>query len=371
MKKDSRKQGEKDYLEEHSKEKVAFYAEYLKAYLAILLNSPYTKAINIYDVFCGVGIYEKDGSKGSPVVAMEVIKNFETSPIPIKLFINDGDKKRVDTAKMYIEHNYDNQFEFEAYNLLSETIFQSTIAKIKEENYANSLVFIDPHGYKDIYKKDIIDIMEAGKSEILIFLPIHMMYRFLKPSKEDYNNISYQPLITFMETFKLKYNVESTKEYIEHIKEAFSFDDKYYTTSYILQSERKNDYALFFITKNLKGLEKAVETKWKLDKLCGKGFEQKKISLFDEEEKEDKKEDCLEDLSKKIILFLRTKKNNNQLYEFTLKNGFLLKHINDILKKLQSENKLHFDRKIRKNSFYINYENHREEKIKYEVQINE
>ncbi len=55
----------KDYLEEHSKEKIKFYEKYLNAYLAILLNWHYTKAINIYDVFCGVGLYSDDGSKGS------------------------------------------------------------------------------------------------------------------------------------------------------------------------------------------------------------------------------------------------------------------------------------------------------------------
>ena len=38
---------------------------------------------------------------------------------------------------------------------------------------------------------------------------------------------------------------------------------------------------------------------------------------------------------------------------------------------LQNDNKLIFDREIRKNSFYINYENHRDDNIKYEVQINE
>lgn len=364
------KQGEKNHLEEHSKEKVAFYGEYLNAYLAVLLNTQYTKAINIYDIFCGVGLYSDDGSKGSPVVAMETIKEFKTA-ISIKLVINDGDTKRVETAQKYIESNYNQEFEFKSYNFLSKEIFKLTISEIKKTKNENNLVFIDPHGYKDIYKKDIIDIMEAGKSEILIFLPIHQMYRFIKPTEFDQENTSYIPLKRFMTEFELEYTAKSPKEYINHVQESFSFSDKYHTTSYILQSDSKNYYALFFITKNLRGLEKAVETKWKLDKLCGKGFEQKKISLFDVEEKEDKKEDCLEDLSKKIILFLRTKKNNNQLYEFTLKNGFLLKHINDILKKLQSENKLHFDRKIRKNSFYINYENYRDEKIKYEVQINE
>jgi len=369
MKRNIIKQGEKDYLKEHSKEKIAFYREYLKAYFAVLLNSPYTKAINIYDVFCGVGIYSKDNSKGSPIVAMEVIKEFNTS-VSMTLLINDGDTKRVKTAQNYIENNYNKEFEFEAYNFLSERIFELTINKIKKKNNENNLIFIDPHGYKDIYKKDIINIMEAGKSEILIFLPIHQMYRFIKPTKTDSENPSYIPLKRFITEFELEYSAKSPKEYINHVQKSFSFNEKYYTASYILQSDSKNYYSLFFITKNLKGLEKAVETKWGLDTLCGKGFEQKKKpSLFADEEKEEKKEDCLGSLYEKLKIYLKIKKTNNELYEFTLKNGFLLKHTNDILKKLQNENKLHFDRDIRKNAFYINYENYRDDNIKYEVQI--
>jgi three-Cys-motif partner protein len=371
MKIDRKKQGEKDYLEEHSKEKIEFYKKYLNAYLAVLINSPFTKAINIYDVFCGVGLYSNDGSKGSPIVAMEIIKNFNSN-MKIKLLINDGDTKRVETAHSYIINNYNQQFEFESCNLLSKEIFELTISKIMRSKNENHFVFIDPHGYKDIHKENIIDIMEVGKSEILIFLPIHMMYRFLEPSQRDRENSSYQPLIEFMEAFDLNYDVQNSKEYIEHIKQAFSFENKYYTTSYILQSNTKNDYALFFITKNLKGLEKAVETKWKLDELCGKGFEQQKApTLFDGIDKETKKENCLKDLSEKLQIYLQDYRNNNELYEFTLKNGFSLKHINDILKRLQNDDKLYFDRTTKKNAFYINYENYKDKNIKYEVKINE
>ncbi len=366
-----KKQGEKEYLEEHSKEKIKFFKKYLDDYLAILLNSSYTKGINIYDIFCGVGLYSDDKSKGSPVVAMESIKKFKSSK-KIRLLINDGDERRLKIAKYHIENNYNNSFEFEYHNLLAEDIFKLTIDKIKLRQNENHFIFIDPHGYKDINKNDIVDIMEAGKSEILIFLPIHMMYRFLKPSQKDQKNSSYKPLIEFMDTFELNYKVSNPKEYIEHIKHAFSFQDKYLTTSYILQSDTKNDYAIFFITKSFRGLEKAVETKWKLDELCGKGFVQKEApNLFYNINQEEKKEDCLNNLKQKLNEYLQKPKTNNDLYKFTLKNGFLLKDTRALMKRLQKDNKLFFDRAIRKNSFYINYKNNKNNNIKYKVQINE
>ena len=371
------KQGDRDYLEEHSKEKVAFYGEYLDLYLTVLLNTTYIKSINIYDLFCGVGIYAEDGSKGSPIIAMESIKKQlsiqqNSNNKQMKLIINDGKKESVERAKQYlVEQNIN--FDFEAYNLQAEDIFSLTINNIKSSKDDEfNLIFIDPHGYKDIYKKDIINIMNAGKSEILIFLPIHMMYRFLKPSEEDKENPSYEHLIRFMKEFKLHNIVESTDEYIANIKESFSFDNQYFTTSYKLRATNShNDYALFFITKNIYGLEKAVETKWKLDKLCGSGFEKKKPSLFDVEFEDSKKEDCLNNFKNKLIIYLKEERTNNEIYKFTLTSGFQIKQTNEILKALCSENRCTFDREVRKNSYYLNYAHHKDNEIKYRIKINE
>jgi three-Cys-motif partner protein len=63
----------KTTLQEHSKAKVEFYTSYLKRYLRIINRVPLISHINIYDVFCGMGIYE-DGGKGSPIAAFEVIE---------------------------------------------------------------------------------------------------------------------------------------------------------------------------------------------------------------------------------------------------------------------------------------------------------
>ena len=69
----AKKQNVKNTMQLHSQAKVSFYKTYLERYLAILCTSPYIKHINIYDVFCGMGIYD-DGGKGSPVVAYDTIK---------------------------------------------------------------------------------------------------------------------------------------------------------------------------------------------------------------------------------------------------------------------------------------------------------
>ena len=60
----------KTTLQEHSRAKVEFYTTYLKRYLRIVNRVSFISQINIYDVFCGMGIYE-DGGKGSPIAAFE------------------------------------------------------------------------------------------------------------------------------------------------------------------------------------------------------------------------------------------------------------------------------------------------------------
>ncbi len=64
----------KDNIFEHSQAKLDFYKNYLSKYLVVLLNDKYTSEINIYDIFCGIGIYD-DGKQGSPIIAIKIIKD--------------------------------------------------------------------------------------------------------------------------------------------------------------------------------------------------------------------------------------------------------------------------------------------------------
>ena len=370
------KEETKDNVFEHSQAKLDFYKNYLSLYLTILLNNQYTKKINIYDVFCGMGIYE-DGNAGSPIIAINVINNL-TKKYPSKdiaLVVNDIDKGKVDFVKHHIETNFKNTCDVKTYNLDAEDMLR----KVKKEIHASkkgvkNLVFIDPYGYKEIYKKDICDIMSSKNSEIIVFLPIAQMYRFSNAALTDEENNSYRHLRRFIEDFFPENhpiqneNLDSQIQYIDYIKDAFSCDSKYYTASYSIQRDNKNYYALFFITNHIYGLDKIVNTKWELDNNCGEGFSKKETkNLFHEEFNENKKEDCFNVFRVKLKRYLSAFHDNNEIYEFTIKNGFLPKHTMEILKK----EKLNFDRDIRKNAFYLNYDHYKNNNVKYKVKIDE
>ena len=83
--------------------------------------------------------------------------------------------------------------------------------------------------------------------------------------------------------------------------------------------DASNVYCLFFFTRNIKGYEKIIEMKWKIDKDHGKGFKLEKTqSFFSEIE--------LSGYKLKVQAFIESSRfrTNDELFSFGLENGFSL-----------------------------------------------
>ena len=169
----AKKANVKNTMQIHSQAKVDFYKTYLERYLAVLCTSPYIKHINIYDVFCGMGVYE-DGGKGSPIVAYDTIKNLFASlnfqnETNITLIVNDKSEKRISVVKDYIAKNRHPYCEVKPYNLDVDDLFNVIIPSVNNStNDTRNLIFIDPYGYKNIKKDLLYDLMKNGKTEIIL-----------------------------------------------------------------------------------------------------------------------------------------------------------------------------------------------------------
>ena len=99
-----------------------------------------------------------------------------------------------------------------------------------------------------------------------------------------------------------------------------------YVDIFFLERDASNIYCLFFFTRNIKGYEKIIEMKWKIDKNSGKGFKLEKAqSLFNEIE--------LSGYRQKVQAFIESShyRTNEELYFFGLENGFLPKHTKSVL----------------------------------------
>ncbi len=373
----------KNTLQMHSKAKVDFYKTYLERYIAILSQSPYIKHIRIYDVFCGMGIYE-DGGKGSPVVAYDTIKAIHeahniTNNTEITLILNDKSEERVTKVSEYIESNKHSYCNVQLNNLEVDSLFKQIIPEISHtQTDTRNLIFIDPYGYKEIKKELLLKLMGNGKTEVILFLPISHMQRFTNAAIQDEDSIiQYEPLRDFVFSFfpdpnhPIRKSTVNAIDYIHYVADALKFGNKYFATSYFIERDKANYFALFFMSSSIFGFEKILETKWTLDEEHGGGFRipEQTPNLFAEEFALETQNHNALRLRHLLEEALKTPKTNKELYEFVLRNEFLPKHANEVLKEMQRTNPkfsvvyVKTGKNARKNAFYLSYKHYNSEPV--------
>lgn len=377
----------KDLVLPHTQAKLDLYKNYLELYLKVLNLSPYIDEINIYDAFCGSGMY-KDGKFGSPIIANESIAKINqevrrlNKPLKkITLSVNDKEADKIDNVKTLLLSNKQSNCSYYDYNLDANRFLDDIAKDINGfHNKVRSLVFIDPYGYSSITKERIYNIVQKEYSEVLLFLPVMQMYRFKTVALNDFDRTCYEGLRNFIFSFfpaehKIHYDgIDDVFEFINEIKKALSFEGKFYSCSHYIEREKGNYYALFFVTSNIYGLEKMVEAKWKLDPNQGKGFKQltNQINMFDDAFIEVDKTLTIERLKGLIRSFITRNNtiNNTQLYYLAVANEFLPSQANDAISQL-------FDKGVIKvvgsnskpTGNYINYSHYKKNEIKVTFQL--
>lgn len=370
----------------HSQAKLDLFGKYLWKYLSILSLAQGISKINIYDIFCGTGIYN-DGKEGSPIIALNLIQknreNFRNKGWeikPIKHVINDADLKNIQNVEKHftdIIKGENLEYSFNFYNLTSQEMFEVIIPYMNNQSKSErNLLFIDPYGYKEINKNNISQSLKNKRTEIFLFLPVSFMQRFKNIALES-DKKCYEHLQKFINDFFpenhliLEPEKISTIEFIDYLKQAFSLNNKYYATAHSIERSPNNYFAVFFITSHILGLEKMLQTKWELDEDYGKGFRiiSDNYNLFEIEEKNQIKEDNFKRLKEKVISFIKNKRvSNDDLYRFVLTEDFLPTHINLVLKDLLKNNKIkiidanNFKEIVSVRSFYIAYKYYKNSK---------
>jgi three-Cys-motif partner protein len=359
----------KNTVKPHTEAKLKFYIHYLERYLPVLINTPYVDKINIYDMFCGQAFYA-DGKESGAVRAFNKIQQVQKynpdSNTEITLTLNDLSKKRIKQTKDWIELQ-EKTFITRTHNEDATDLIQKLIAGInnKQSRNTRNLVFIDPYGYKQIDKSLVEELLKNRRTEVIIFLPINQMTRFKDKTLGDDIEKDFLPLKNFIEQFGIDVDsIAGDIDLIKAIEQSLSFGEQYFSTSYHIKNQKGSYYALFFITSHIYGLEKIIEVKWTLDEQQGSGFNHtNQIDMFLETQKIDELEQALQ-------LYLQESKNNNVLYEWTLKLGFRPKHTNEILQKLKKNNKIKVEYLLgAKSGFHLNYQNYKNHKIKMTVQL--
>lgn len=180
------------------------------------------------------------------------------------------------------------------------------------------------------------------------------MYRFSKAGTPD-----------VLKSFNSQLNIDKNGlknewDYVKALKEGFEnfLGEKYFVDSFTLKKEENTIFCLFFFSSHIRGYEKMLETKWEIDNEQGRGwkYNSNQATLFSNLET-NKLEDYL------IGLFKQKERTNGEIFEYTLRKGFLPKHTTQILKKLQIDNRLILKKKdntkARKGAFYLNYKDYK------------
>ncbi len=338
----------KTNLLNHSEAKVNLLGRYLSIYLNILSRS-YIDKIYLLDLFCGEGEYE-NGGKGSPVVILECMRNHyfanEKKCISTEILFNDMGKSAIEPGKFKVDRvrdlstkifcppNVNMHFTKIDYNILIKKTIRRT-EQLKHNERA--LIFIDPWGYKEINPQDIKDLIANEKTEVILFLPIYFMSRFVEKSRDEEFKGG-NAIRNFMTNlFGNINNFEKAfdqKDFIYKIQQKFKdFLGTNYVDSFKIERENNNWFCLFFFTNNKKGFHKMVESKWALDKVKGSEFRVTSIDmpdLFTEME--------LSNYDNKVLNFIKTNyATNKTLTDFSYENNFLPTHTNAVLKKIKDK----------------------------------
>ncbi|MBN9384194.1 MAG: three-Cys-motif partner protein TcmP [Chitinophagaceae bacterium] len=360
----------KTNLLNHSEAKVRLLGEYLKRYLNIICNDGYTERIKIYDMFCGEGLYE-NGGEGSPLVFMRTIKDVHFSNVaklsnitPIDCHFNDLDPLKIEKVKQAIGDKslYYKEFgEIEYSSLDYQDELKKMLNILSALKNQKAFIFIDPYEYKHIKASQIENLMAKGNAEVLLWLPTQFMYRFAANGTP----LALKDFIEELVPYKEWKETDNVWHFINQLKEGFQskFGGKLFVDTFTIEKDASTVFCLFFFSSHIKGFEKMLEAKWEIDTEQGKGWSYtgNQPSLF-----YDLKTNPLEE---KLRMFLKgNKKNNGEVYEFTLRQGFLPKHTNEILYNWQKDGKLEVlknnNEKARKSSFYIAYNYYKKESKK-------
>lgn len=349
--------------------KLEIFRQYIRKWIPVFLTRKkdgrqLSKYIKIYDFFAGKGKDNK-GNLGSPLIIIDELKNYLqthcekwNSEVSIEIYFNDANKQYIDTLKSNVSNFKPPNCCDIFYSALDfYDAFNESIAGLKSNNAAKLLI-MDQFGFKLVNKSIFNKIINFPRADFIFFVASSNIRRFIQESCVIDNipvNMEQSREVEFYESHRFIYR--QFKELIPESKE-------YYLAPFsILKGSNIN--GVIFGSPHIRGIEKFMNVAWKMDRINGEANynigndpeHSGQLHILEEDQGIKKQEQFEKDLIKFLI---SSERNNNELFKFSLENGFTAKHTTDILKKLLRQNRIRVisenpDEIIRKNTFYIGY----------------
>ncbi len=295
------------------------------------------------------------------------MRNKIISDKQLDLYFNDLKPNYTDSIRKYISENerHDDHVSIHFSNYDYNDLIQHIANLIMNTNKYETkiLIFNDPYGYKSIRKEDILGFLSNGNVELFQFIPIDYIKRFSKLAIDDSDGS--QAITKFLEDFCPDYQTYlSDANYVQilqdHIKQALTFNQKFLSSSFILDRGLNRYFCLFYVTNHIRGLEVMNEAKWKLDSTTGQISTRnpEQLRLFEDHVHDD----YLDKFKLDLLGFIRSSlsyRTNIDIYEFTVKNDSVCRHATLCLDLLRNDNLIQVEFIGRNNAYGITYPNYK------------
>jgi len=332
-------------FDDGTKAKLEIFRNYLKEWLPVFISS-YEKThwenIFIYDFFAGEG-KDVNGTHGSSLIILDVLNEFEyliaNTKVKINVIYNEKDEKTFEILSNHINkfHFNKDKVNVKLHNMPFQDLFLELYPKMIAQDSLPKLMFLDQFGIKEITNDIFKKLISFKRTDFIFFISSSFVRRFNElPEFKNYLSIT-------------KENFEDTKPFHSH-KIVFQYYKSLVDTNYILApfSIKKgiNIYGLIFGSNHTLGIEKFLKVGWKINPNTGDAnynIDEEKIiegqpSLF-EEDNTIKKLSLLDSVLRRYILDEK-ETSLYRLYLKTLEFGCQPKHCNEVLRKLEKENKI-------------------------------
>jgi len=358
------KRSHKKAFDQETKLKLEIMRAYIRKWLPVFFSRPSHPRVNIYDFFAGPG-RDVSGNPGSPIIIKEEVVKYYRDPstpkaegVNVTLYFNDIDKDNYEQLMAEVESwQTANRYHVRLENKEFSVAFQDELPEIQSRGSAN-LVLLDQYGVKQINDYVFQRLIESQTTDIIFFISSSYIRRFI--TEDSIQQIFSLPI----EKIK-NIDIKEIHRYIcnKFYKGLIPADQEYYITPFSIRKEDGNIYGLIFGSGSLLGLDKFLQVCWTKDTITGEAnydidndpLRRGQLSLLPEENVIKKQDRFMREV---ITLLCSRQCDNRTLYRFGLENGFAPKQVNDVLKSLQTTDKIEVimastKQLARKGAFYI------------------
>jgi three-Cys-motif partner protein len=362
-----------------TKLKLDILDKYLVEWFQVMVNTEFLETIYLYDFFAGSGT-DSVGYPGSPIIMLtHLIKNcskLREKRKTAELVFNDNAAEKIEKLKIKCGKLFDNcadcpcfsnnccsfiSIKFESKDF--KDLFPEEYKKLQSISNPYCFMFIDQYGVKEVDKSTFIILSSLKHTDILFFTSTAYTKRFPK---------SFQKHLNFSDDFEL--NEKSHRELCNHYTSLIPESSEFHVAPFSIKKEDTGMICgLIFGSNNLYGIEKFLLVAWKIDSQTGEAnydiddddIKSDAPSLFEEFNKPKK----LDRFEKSLKDYLSVERTNKEVYKFTLLEGFLPTHANQILEEIEKNNHLRvhsINGETRKKAYYINHKYDDRVRIMYE-----